>query len=146
MLEDHLKPKVGLWLHIAVGVFLGTTAANLAMWGGSLWMAKQAAQELSARLEREAQQLKQSREAEREAKAQADAVKRQQATDQQQAREQRKQQADAEAERRELAWTRFYQKPPACDEARGGAWTVDCANGYMRARARFAEMYDAGKL
>lgn len=51
-----------------------------------------------------------------------------------------------ESARRELAWTRFYRKPPGCDEARGGAWTVDCANDYIRAKKRFAEQYDAGKL
>ena len=32
MFEDHLKPRVALWLHIAVGVALGILAATLVIW------------------------------------------------------------------------------------------------------------------
>lgn len=146
MFDDHLKPRVPLWLHIAVGVFLGTVGANVATWGAAAWAAKLTAQEAAEQLGRAAQQRRQATDAEQAARVQADTARRQQAANQQRAVEQQKQQAEAEKERRELAWTRFYRKPPACDESKGGAWTVDCANDYIRAKARFADLYDAGKL
>lgn len=146
MLEDHLRPKVALWLHIAVGVALGILAASFIIWRASILVVEIAAADVAATLKHSAQRARQVQTAEQEAAAEAGAVNRRLLADKQRAEEAARQQKLAANERRELAWTRFYRKPPACDEGKGGDWTVDCANDYIRARTRFAEMYDAGKL
>ena len=102
--------------------------------------------DLAEALRTSIERTQQERDAAQRAAAQADTAKRQRAADQQRAANEARQREMEESARRELAWTRFYRKPPGCDEARGGAWTVDCANDYIRAKKRFAEQYDAGKL
>lgn len=146
MFEETLKPRVALWAHIAAGVFVGTVAANAATWAGTLWMAHLAARDAQEKISLDAERRRQASEAERQqSEAQQRARQLLQAQQQRDA-EQRKQQVLAEAERRELAWARYYRKPFACDEAKGGVWSVECANDYIRAKANFQALYDAGKL
>lgn len=141
MLEQHLTPRTALWAHIAAGVFIGTVAANAATWGATIWSARLAAQEAAVTLSKEsARRREQAEQTERE---RAEQLREKRAQEIQAAEERQRQQAEtiAEKERREAAWGRFYRKPPACDEARGGQWTVDCANDYIRARSRFNDQY-----
>ena len=146
MFEDHLKPKVALWLHIAVGVFVGITAAAFLIWRIAIWQAETVASTVAATLHQSTEQSQQAQAAAKRATGQAEMARRQQLAEEQQRDEAARARRAAEVERRELAWTRFYRKPPGCDETKGGAWSVDCANDYMRARKRFAEEFDAGKL
>ncbi|MBV8035925.1 hypothetical protein [Roseateles sp.] len=146
MLEDHLKPKIALWLHIAVGVFIGITAAVFLFWRIASWQAEAAAAGLAEKLRQSAEQSQQAQAAAKYAAAQAEVKRRQQTDEGRRYEEAAQARRAAEAERRELAWTRFYRKPAACDEAKGGSWSVDCANDYMRARKKFADEFDAGKL
>jgi hypothetical protein len=90
--------------------------------------------------------LKQERLQAAEALARQEVARRAQVATVQRAEEAARRHKQDEVERREAAWTVFYRKPAACDEARGGTWSVDCANEFMRAKQRFAELYDAGKL
>lgn len=146
MLEDHLKPRVALWKHIALGVCIGTLTASAIQYGAGLWLASIEAQRAEAEAKRMVQKALDADGAQRRASAQADAAKREADTERQRREAEAEATRVAEADRRELAWTRFYKKPAACDEGRGGAWTVECANDYIRARKRFAAEYDAGKI
>lgn len=135
-----------LFLHIAAGVAIGVLVAAGVIW--MCWLlqlrlvadeaakqAQQAAARVHAEQQRQAEDA-QARELQRrttEAAAQRTA-------------EERKRHAADEAQRKDLAWSRFYVKPARCDESRGGNWSVDCANEYMRAKRAFEELYSAGKL
>jgi hypothetical protein len=135
-----------LFLHIAIGVFLGLLAAMFVGWRVAAWHSEQlvadAKQALQAANAAAAAKTRQAQEAEQ----QAALAKRVQAANAQLAAEQAKRQMSDEALKRDLAWQAFYRKPVACDESRGGSWTIDCANGYMRAKQKFSELYESGKL
>lgn len=47
-----------------------------------------------------------------------------------------------EAARKERAWAKFYKTPTHCDQAA----TVECANGFIRAKRTFEEKYSRGEL
>ena len=145
-LEDHLRPRIALWAHIAIGVCLGIIGA-VAIMGciGALTLSVWTAAVADA-MKRSAEQMQQTKAAATRAASKADAERRQLLAETQRAEEAEKSRKIAEDERRDLAWARYYRKASTCDETRGGAWSVDCANDYMRAKARFAELYDAGKL
>lgn len=132
-----------LWLHIAAGVFVGTVAANLATWGAAAWATRSAAAEVASQVQAATQKGQEAAQAAERARAQAEIERRRSEAARQRQIEQQKRDQQAEVEKRELAWARFYRKPQACDEARGGSWSVDCANDYIRAKRRFAEQYDA---
>jgi len=117
------------------------------------WRAQAVAQE-TLRLSQEAQRQAQAqaeqmqREAiERQAQLQAE----QQHQDELRVRALAEQQRAAEAvqraqidaaERRERAWSRFYQPPSHCVTAA----TLDCTNRYIRAKRAFDERYAKGEL
>jgi uncharacterized membrane protein YhiD involved in acid resistance len=146
MLEQHLTPRTALWAHIAAGVFVGTVAANAVSWGATVWAARIAAHEAAETMSRAAAaRLEQAAQEQRDnAKRRDD--RRALEADEAERRKRSLEEQNAERERREVMWARFYRKPPGCDEARGGQWSVDCANDYIRARSRFNDLYDAGKL
>jgi hypothetical protein len=73
---------------------------------------------------------------------QQEALKTQAIRERQQADEQARQAAEAEAERKEKAWAKFYRRPPACTDAA----SLECANGYIRARRTFEVKYARGEL
>ena len=135
-----------LWLHIAAGVCVGIVAAAAIIWLAATFIARMAAEDAARTLRATAERAQ--RQAAEDAQARADEAEaaRQRAAKATLANQQAKQREQDNAARRELAWTRFYKKPAECDESRGGAWTTDCANNYIRARTKFSELYDAGKL
>lgn len=45
-------------------------------------------------------------------------------------------------DRKAKAWARFYRTPATCDEAA----TLECANGFIRAKRTFEERYARGEL
>lgn len=47
----------------------------------------------------------------------------------------------AAVRRKELAWSRWYEKPRECIEDRRGERLVECANHYIRARREFEAAY-----
>lgn len=52
----------------------------------------------------------------------------------------------SEMERKQRAWSRYYKKPPYCEENPSSDVLIECANHYIRARRQFEEAYAAGKL
>jgi len=142
MLEDHLKPRVALWAHIAVGVCLGILSATVVMATVAALMLRARESSAAETLQLSAEKLQR----EQATRAADERARTQQATEAQKEQEAARARRLEEAERRELAWTRYYRKPAPCDEAKGGTWSVDCANDYIRARARFSALYDSGKL
>jgi hypothetical protein len=138
--------EVPLFVHIAAGVFLGVVAAAFVIWRVEVWQAEVLAADAVAAVARTTAALKQERLQAAEALARQEVARRAQVATVQRAEEAARRHKQDEVERREAAWTVFYRKPAACDEARGGTWSVDCANEFMRAKQRFAELYDAGKL
>lgn len=48
----------------------------------------------------------------------------------------------AEADRKERAWAKYYKKPAICSDAA----TMECANGFIRAKRMFEEKYARGEL
>jgi hypothetical protein len=51
----------------------------------------------------------------------------------------------AEAQKKEAAWQKFYKRPAHCDRPEGPQF-VECANQHIRARRAFDTLYAAGKL
>jgi hypothetical protein len=48
----------------------------------------------------------------------------------------------AEVARRERAWAKFYRKPSSCSET----VSMECANGFIRAKREFDERFARGEL
>ncbi|MES2098817.1 MAG: hypothetical protein V4569_03285 [Pseudomonadota bacterium] len=48
----------------------------------------------------------------------------------------------AAADRKERAWAKFYRKPAACNDSA----SMECANGFIRAKRTFEEKYTRGEL
>lgn len=143
---ERSNSEMPLFVHIALGIFLGGLAVAFVLWQVTLWQIERAADETARALSRAGAAAAQ---AARDAKLSADqreAARQAQAASVQQAAERARLQAAEEAARRETAWKAYYRKPAACDEARGGGWSVECANDFMRAKKRFDDLYDAGQL
>ena len=54
--------------------------------------------------------------------------------------------ANAERQRRDASWQRFYKKPKKCDNPSDNAIIVECSNHYLREEQRFEKLYADGKL
>lgn len=135
-----------LFAHVALGVFLGLIAAAFVIWRVAAWRADAMVAEAAAAISRADASLAQAQRQTQEASAQQELARRVQAASAQRAEELARQRLAEASARREAAWASFYRKTPACDESRGGSWTVDCANEFMRAKKKFSELYDAGRL
>jgi hypothetical protein len=146
MLEDHLKPRISLWLHIAAGVCVGMLTAAFLIWRVAVVVIEQEAAKLADARRQIAETAQRERTMAARDQAQSAESNRQRLAEAERASESEEARRRAEADRRELAWTRYYAKPPACDETKGGTWSVACANDYIRARKKFADEYAAGKL
>ncbi len=48
----------------------------------------------------------------------------------------------AAADRKERAWAKFYRKPATCNDSA----SMECANGFIRAKRTFEEKYARGEL
>ncbi len=81
-------------------------------------------------------------QARREQLAQLEASSLRAARMRQEAEEATRKGAVAESLRRERAWAKFYRKPPGCSET----VSMDCANGFIRAKRDFEERYARGEL
>lgn len=125
---------VGEVAKIALGVFIGIMAANMAEEAIAKWRLEQASkqmmQELNAMKEREklAEQQRLQRQKEHQ----------EQQRRQQQEREWQRQQQEMASKRKEQAWASYYQPSYTCrlDPSRG-----DCADKHIRARKAFEAQY-----
>lgn len=133
-------------LQIAVGVALGIIVAAAVIWGGKLLMLRLAAEAVSRSLREQAAAVEAQRNRDEEAAARARQAAIVQAAARQRTAEVQKRAVVDEKDRKEQAWARFYQKPARCDEATGGAWTMECANQFIRTKRDFEEKYAAGRL
>jgi hypothetical protein len=50
------------------------------------------------------------------------------------------------ARRKELAWSRFYKRPPTCEGNPTADQLIDCANHFIRAKREFDERWRTGTL
>lgn len=135
-----------LFVHVAVGVFIGTLAAAWVIWRVSIWQVEQGFRDASAAVERVATAAAARERVAAESVRRAEADRRLRVANDQAAEERARQAAEVETARRDAAWRSFYKAPSSCDTSKGGEWTVDCANDHMRAKKRFDALYDAGKL
>ena len=149
-------PGPSIWI-IAAGVCIGMLVANVITWAATelriRWELQQVSTTLNSTLKDQAEQaqrailkmnrdtqLEQQRQARERDRAAAD--ERQRAADQQRAGEDQKRAAQAEVDRKEAAWRRFYKPSPGCETA---STSVECANEHIRAKREFEAKYSAGK-
>ena len=106
----------------------------------------QATQEAARQAQLQAQQLQREaaeREEQRQTKLQQqEALKTQAFAAQQQAAEDARRAEAAATERKDKAWTRFYRRPAFCETAA----TMECVNGYIRARRSFEEKWNKAEF
>lgn len=82
------------------------------------------------------------RQAHRQAQIQQQEAKRLHAVAERQRGEEDATRAQANAvDRKAKAWAKFYRKPATCDEVA----TMECANGFIRAKRTFEEKYARGE-
>lgn len=134
---------------IAAGVALGLVIAGSAAYAFRLWMINRALEGITQTAKQSAQQIMESSTRQIEAAKEAEHRRKlEQVRLEMQARidaEQREQAVRKAAQVREAAWNRYYQRPKHCDDAVGNAF-VECGNHYIRAKRKFDELYDTGKL
>lgn len=143
------RSLVGRWL---IGVFC--TVLVCALGYSVVEWRKQFAAEQIIRRDPDVQQTAELRaqgaqrdEAARQVKLQAqhrqqEAVRFQAIAERQRSDEQATRAAANAVDRKAKAWARFYRKPATCDEVA----TMECANGFIRAKRAFEEKYARGEL
>lgn len=135
-----------LFVHVAVGVFIGSVAAAFVVWRFGVWRLEHDTAEVANVIQQRVAEAAESSRQSALLAEQREAARRIELAKVQRAQEDAKRRSLEEQDRREMAWARYYKKPAVCEESRGGSWSVDCANDYIRARKRFSELYEAGKL
>lgn len=150
-MEERRRGDVDVW-KIAAGVALGILVAGAIGYFVRLWFISQALsgfnQSMSAIVRQSNEQAAQERQRQEQIRAiaaQRDWERRQQEAEIQRAREATIQQAQERQSAKESAWSRYYRKPAACENADGQAF-VDCANQHIRAKRQFEQLWAAGKL
>jgi len=106
----------------------------------------QVTQEAARQAELRAQQAQREaaeREEQRQTKLQQqEALKAQAFAARQQAEEDARRAEAAAADRKEKAWAKFYRRPAFCETAA----TMECVNGYIRARRSFEEKWNKAEF
>jgi flagellar biosynthesis GTPase FlhF len=97
------------------------------------------AQQQAAQAQREAAEREAQRQAQLE---QAEAAKAQAAADALRAQEEARVAELSAADRKEKAWAKFYRKPSHCETT----GSMDCVNGYIRARRAFEEKWNKAEF
>ena len=137
-------------------VAFGVLIASALAYGARLWLVNQALKEMTTTITNTTNQMAES------ARLQAEKARREQEAqkartillDLQRKREEAErlqaqyaaQQAASDAVRtKEDAWKSYYKRPSHCDQAVGNAF-VECGNHHIRAKRKFEELYEAGKL
>ncbi len=146
MSEFKISNGAPLFVHIAAGVAIGVVVAAAVIWASWLLQLRYAQEEAAKQVQQATARIAaQQRQHEQAARDSAQQLRAAEASAQRAAEDLKRRVAD-EARKKELAWSRFYTKPAKCDDSRGGSWSVDCANEYIRAKRLFEEQYSAGKL
>jgi len=97
------------------------------------------AQLRAKQLQREAAEREEQRQARLE---QQDAAKAQAIAERQRMEEDARRAEAAETDRKEKAWDKFYRRPAYCETAA----TMECVNGYIRARRTFEQKWNRGEF
>ena len=140
-------------LTLLLAVIIGVTLAWVITVSFVRWRAQVAAehqlqimQEAARQAELRAQQLQREaaeREEQRQTKLQQqEALKAQAFAARQQAEEEARRAEAAAADRKEKAWAKFYRRPAFCETAA----TMECVNGYIRARRSFEEKWNKAEF
>lgn len=138
--------KLPLGVHIALGVAAGIVIAAAVIWQFSEWRMRVALEDIQVKL-RAAEAATQQQAVAQAARVEAERLAEQRRiAEGQRVAEQLKRQALDRAEAKEQAWKRFYQKPVRCDDSRGGTWSTECANEFIRAKRDFELRYAEGRL
>ena len=147
------EPRPQLAMHPLTKLALGAIGAVL-LWAllGSFiqWRAQrafseviQATQQSTARAQLESQQAAEQSAQDRQQRLdEAEAARVALIRAQQDAIAQAAKARDEDEARRTAAWAKFYRKPAACNDAA----TLECANGYIRAKRAFEQKYAKGEL
>lgn len=136
---DHQERGLPLALHIAFGVAAGSIVASICIFCLWQWQMRAAAEEAATQLRASAIAAQAAAVRSAEIARRAEATKRLELAAAQRAVEERKRGLLEQNQQLEAEWARFYRKPAHCDEGRGGSWTVECANEFIRAKRAFAE-------
>lgn len=139
MFTDRQERGLPLALHIAVGVAVGSIVASICIFYLWQWQMRLAAEEVAAKFKAEASAAQAAANRNAEMARRAEAAKRLELAAAERAIEDRKRSLLQQHQQLEADWARFYRKPVQCDESRGGSWTVECANDFIRAKKAFAE-------
>ena len=147
----------GSWLTRPLTLLISTLIGIAILWSlgaaAVRWRAQVVA-ERAAQVEREndRQAQQQAEQAQREAAAraaqqqaqqeQAEAARAQAFADTQRAQEEARLAELSAADRKEKAWAKFYRKPSHCETT----GTMDCVNGYIRARRAFEEKWNRAEF
>lgn len=140
-------------LVIVLGIALGTVVGWIAIAGFAQWRAQTALEQMMRTQQEAARrgQLEMQRASleatERERRRQAlleqqEASRVQAIRERELARQEATHAAANAAARKERAWAKFYRKPSGCEDAA----TIECANGFIRAKRAFEEKYARGEL
>jgi uncharacterized membrane protein len=150
-LEDRHKPEFDVW-KIAIGVAVGILVASAIGYFVRIAMINHALGEFTKTTSNIVRDINQqtAREQERQERARSLAVQQEAARIADQAAKQREREAAIQRSQefrlaKDEAWSRYYRKPAACENADGQAF-VDCANHHIRAKRQFEELWAAGKL
>lgn len=139
MFKEQQDRGMPLAVHIAVGVAAGSVVAAVCIFYFWQWQLRQAAQEAAAQLKASIASTRAEADRNAELARRAEAARRIELASAERAAEERKRKLLLQSQQLEEAWARFYRKPAQCDESRGGNWSVDCANDFIRAKRAFAE-------
>lgn len=131
---------------IALGVAAGILLAGLIGFVARAWLAQRALEGFQQQVQQMSEQSRRQAEQQRLERERIARLRAEAAAAQQRAQAQAAQAAREEAERRERAWNAYYRKPRHCDDPTTMAVMVECGNEHIRAKRRFDELYDAGKL
>ena len=151
------RPRSGSLLTHPLTLLVATIAAIVIVWmigaAAVRWreqvVAERAAQ-VARENERQAQQQAEQAQreaAEREARRQAqleqaDAARAQATADALRAQDDARVAEVSAADRKEKAWAKFYRKPSHCETS----GSMDCVNGYIRARRAFEEKWNKAEF
>jgi hypothetical protein len=138
-----------LSLALVIGVALAwVVTVSIVRWRAQvaaehqMQVTQEAARQAELRVQ-QAQREAAEREEQRQTKLQQqEALKAQAFAARQQAEEDARRAEAAAADRKEKAWAKFYRRPAFCETAA----TMECVNGYIRARRSFEEKWNKAEF
>lgn len=127
---------------VAVGVYVGNILYTKYMVHQASLYVQEAAKELQASLQTDAERHRQHQLAIERQRTQ----QKQLELDFKRAQLEKQAALQAEAQAKEAAWKRFYKPPSKCENMTKQEVIVECGNFYIKEKNRFEEMWAKGRL